>query len=223
MADDKADEDALLGPRGREREDESPDARFYVAPRMVAHIDDDAIREVTALHRTLLAPLSPGGRVLDLMSSRYSHLSADVPLAEVVGLGMNSDELAENSQLTSYVVHDLNTVPRLPFDDESFDAVLCTVSVQYLLHPVAVFRDVARVLRPGAPFAVAFSNRMFWEKAIRAWRERDDAGHIALVRAYFAAAGGYTEPEVVARPARHPGWLFGGGGDPVYAVIARRV
>lgn len=218
----ETDEDALLGPHGREREDESPDAGFYREPRMVAHIDDAAIGEVTALYRTLLAPLSPVGRVLDLMSSRYSHLPADVPLAEVVGLGMNADELAENPQLTSAVVHDLNAEQSLPFDDESFDAALCTVSVHYLLHPVAVFRDVARVLRSGAPFAVVFSNRMFWEKAIRAWRERDDAGHVALVRAYFAAAGSYTEPELVALPARHPGWLFGGGGDPVYALIGRR-
>ncbi|MGH2517779.1 MAG: SAM-dependent methyltransferase, partial [Ktedonobacterales bacterium] len=104
----------------------------------------------------------------------------------------------------------------------SFDAALCTVSVQYLLHPVAVFRDMARVLRPGAPYAVVFSNRMFWDKAIRAWRERDDQGHIALVRAYFARAGGFDAPALVARPAKHPGWLFVGGGDPIYAVIARR-
>ncbi|MGH2515496.1 MAG: hypothetical protein ACRDHP_07555, partial [Ktedonobacterales bacterium] len=108
-------EDNLLGSHGREREDEAPDARFYAAPRMVAHIDDAAIHEVTAIYRTLLAPLSPHGRVLDLMSSRYSHLPTDVTLAEIVGLGMNADELAENPQLTSWTVHDLNQEPSLPF------------------------------------------------------------------------------------------------------------
>jgi len=210
-----------LGGRQRAREDESPDSLFYTEPRMVAHIDATAIAQVTAIYRELLAPLSPHGRILDLMSSRYSHLPTDLPLAEVVGLGMNADELAENPQLTSSVVHDLNADPRLPFDDESFDAALNTVSVQYLTQPVAVFRDMARILKPGAPYAVVFSNRMFPTKAVLAWRMRDDQGHLALVRDYFAASGLYGEPEVIARPSK-PGIWFGGGSDPLYAVIARR-
>lgn len=214
--------DSVLGARGAERVDTLPDGAFYSQPRIVAHIDDEAIARVTALYRHLLAPLGPAARVLDLMSSRYSHLPTDLPLAEVVGLGMNSDELAENPQLTSNVVHDLNADPTLPFDDQSFDAALNTVSVQYLQRPVAVFREVARTLRPGAPYAVVFSNRMFPTKAVRAWRERDDDGHIALVSRYFAEAGQYSEPpEVVVSPGRRFAWPFGAG-DPIFAVIGRR-
>ncbi|MEO7003524.1 MAG: methyltransferase domain-containing protein [Ktedonobacterales bacterium] len=211
-----------LDRRARAREDESSDDLFYSEPRMVAHIDDAAIAQVTAIYRALLTPLAPQGRVLDLMSSRYSHLPTDLPLAEVVGLGMNADELAENPHLTSSVVHNLNIDPRLPFDDESFDAVLNTVSVQYLTQPLAVFRDLARILKPGAPYAVIFSNRMFPTKAVLAWRERDDQGHIALVRDYFAASGLYGEPEVIVHPGKQGFW-FGGGADPIYAVIARRL
>ncbi|HEV7128788.1 MAG TPA: methyltransferase domain-containing protein [Ktedonobacterales bacterium] len=214
-------EDQLLGPHGREREDESVDTRFYQEPRLVAHLDDAAIATVTALYRPLLAPLAGQGRVLDLMSSRYAHLPDDVPRGAVVGLGMNRAELDANPQLTERVVHDLNTDPHLPFADASFDVALNTVSVQYLSHPLAVFREVARVLRPGGAYAVVFSNRMFPTKAIRAWRERDDAGHIALVRAYFALAGGFAAPEVTSRPGT-PGFWFTPGGDPVYAVVARR-
>lgn len=211
-----------LSPHDRDRQDETPDAQFYADPRMVAHIDEQAIATVTALYRALLAPLAPTGRVLDLMSSRYSHLPTELALSEVVGLGMNADELAENPQLTSWTVHDLNQEPSLPFDDESFDAVINTVSVQYLLQPTAVFRDVARILRPGAPYVVVFSDRMFPTKAIRAWRERDDQGHIDLVTRYFVTCGAYDEPpEVIVRPGK-PGSWFAPPSDPVYAVVGRK-
>src|SRR5262249_24923970 len=151
----------LLGPHGAEREDETDDTLFYAEPRMVAHLDEWAIAETIEYYRVLLAPLPPSARVLDLMSSRFSHLPDDVPLGEVVGLGLNGEELAENRQLTRWVVHDLNRDPQLPFEDASFHAVANTVSVQYLTQPLAVFREVARVMQPRAPFAVVFSDRLF--------------------------------------------------------------
>ncbi|HEV8191219.1 MAG TPA: methyltransferase domain-containing protein [Ktedonobacterales bacterium] len=214
--------DELLGPHGHERSDDTPDAQVYETPRMVAHIDETAITETTAIYRQILAPIAPGGRVLDLMSSRYSHLPDDLPLAEVVGLGMNTDELAENPQLTSWVVHDLNVNPQLPFDDESFDAALNTVSVQYLQQPVAVFAAVARVLRPGAPHAVVFSHRCFPTKAIRAWLERNDEGHVALVSAYFEATALFEPVEVIRHPGHPARWPWESSSDPLYAVIGRR-
>ena len=63
-------------------------------------------------------------------------------------------ELAANPQAQARVVHDLNADPQLPFADASFDAAVCCVSVDYLMRPVEVFRDVARVLRPGRAFRV---------------------------------------------------------------------
>ena len=144
----------IFDPRYFRREDETPDAEFYAEPRMTVHIDDDAIAAVTQVYRDLLPA---GGEVLDLMSSWRSHLPADVPFARVVGLGMNAAEMAENPQLDEFVVHDLNADPRLPFPDASFDGCCITVSVQYLLQPVEVFREVNRVLRPGAPFVLTYS------------------------------------------------------------------
>jgi ubiquinone/menaquinone biosynthesis C-methylase UbiE len=63
------------------------------------------------------------------------------------------------------------------------------VSIQYLQQPVAVLREVARVLRPGAPVVISFSNRCFWTKAVAIWRALDDEGHARLVEHYLRHAG----------------------------------
>jgi SAM-dependent methyltransferase len=193
------------------RADESPDGAFYAAPRFVTHIDGQAVAAVTALYREYLPA---GGAVLDCMSSWVSHLPDEVPYGRVAGLGMNAEELAANRRLTEWRVQDLNADPRLAYGSAEFDAAVCCVSVQYLTRPEAVFREAARVLRPGAPFVVTFSNRCFPTKAVAAWQALDDAGHARLVAAYFAAAGGFEPAEVRAhRPRR---------GDPLWGVIARR-
>jgi SAM-dependent methyltransferase len=193
------------------RRDEAPDSAFYAAPRFVTHIDEGAVAAVTALYRELLPP---GGDVLDLMSSWVSHLPDDVAYGRVAGLGMNADELAGNPRLTEWRVQDLNASPRLPYGDAEFDGAGCCVSVQYLVRPVEVFRELARVLRPGAPFVVTFSNRCFPTKAVAAWQALDDPGHAALVAEYARLAGGFEPAEVRAHTPRR--------GDPLYGVVAWR-
>ena len=150
--------DGLLPPAAYARDDESPDDGFYVAPRRVVHIDEGAI---SALGRLYAEVLPVGGRLLDLMSSWRSHLPEGLVSREVVGLGLNAEEMADNPRLTSSIVHDVNRDPRLPFGNEEFDGAMCVVSIQYVTHPLLVFREVRRVLRPGAPFVVSFSNRCF--------------------------------------------------------------
>jgi SAM-dependent methyltransferase len=189
------------------RGDEADDAEFYAYPRYVTHIDDGAIGAVGALYEELQVR----GSVLDLMSSWVSHFQV-APDALTV-LGMNADELAANPQARSWVVHDLNADPSLPFDDDTFDHATCCVSVDYLTRPVDVFRDVARVVRPGGLFVCTFSNRLFPTKAIRGWLHSDSASHRQIVADYFAAAGGYDE--AITRQCATPP-----GGDPLYAVWA---
>ncbi len=186
------------------------DARFYAPPRLVTHIDDDAIAAVGALYDEL----GLAGDVLDLMGSWISHFRT--PPASLTVLGMNDSELAANAAATATVRHDLNADPTLGFPDASFDAVTCCVSVDYLVRPLEVFAEVARVLRPGGLFVTTFSNRCFPTKAIRGWLATDDAGHVAIVERYFALAGGFEAPTSQRRdPAPHRG-------DPLFAVWARR-
>ena len=170
------------------REDESEDSLFYGEPRLVVHIDEDAI---AAIRGYFVGALPPGGVILDLMSSWRSHLPEGLPLRKVVGLGLNATEMSENPQLDEWVVHDLNADPVLPFDDGSFDAVVVTVSIQYLVRPLEVFGEVSRVLRVGASFHVIYSNRMFPTKAVSAWQALDDEGRGRLVASYFTNSGGW--------------------------------
>jgi SAM-dependent methyltransferase len=189
------------------RADETNDAEFYAFPRYVTHIDDGAIDAVGALY----AELGVRGDVLDLMGSWVSHFRL-TPDALTV-LGMNADELAANRQARSWVVHDLNADPSLPFDDDAFDHATCCVSVDYLTRPVEVFRDVARVVRAGGVFACTFSNRLFPTKAIRGWLASESTAHRQIVAGYFAAAGRY-ELSSTRECATPP------GSDPLYAVWA---
>ncbi|WP_285590315.1 class I SAM-dependent methyltransferase [Actinomycetospora sp. NBRC 106378] len=199
----------LTFPRGFfDRSDPRDDAVFYGPPRLVQHIDDAAVAAVSAYYDEV----GVDGDVLDLMSSWVSHLST--PPRHLTVLGMNHAELRANTWAHERVVHDLNTDPTLPFADASFDTVVSTVSVDYLTRPVEVFREVARVLRPGGPFAITFSNRCFPTKAVRGWLSTDDAGHVRIVRDYFAASGAFAEPVDQQRPS---------AGDPVFAVCATRL
>ena len=194
-----------------DRADGGPDAAFYSVPRFVNHIDDAAIAAVGALYEAL----GIRGDVLDLMGSWVSHFR--VAPARLTVLGMNEAELAANPAATARIVHDLNADPVLPFEDGAFDAVVCCVSVDYLLHPVEVFRDVRRVLRPRGPFVCTFSNRVFPTKAIRGWLAASDQGRAEIVAAYFQASGGWDEPTIERRTPR------GHRGDPLFAVWAHRL
>jgi SAM-dependent methyltransferase len=199
-------------PRGFfDRADESDDAGFYAAARLVLHIDDATVAALTAAYRELLGP---GADVLDLMSSWVSHLPAELELGRVAGLGMNEEELARNPRLTDHVVHDLNRDPELPYADASFDAVLNAVSIQYLTRPAEVLRSAARVLRPGGLHVVSLSHRCFPTKAIRAWHVLPPRERLDVVRTYFLIAGGYEEPDVLDHSPE--------GADPLWLVVARR-
>ena len=180
-------EDALGLPRGAfTKLDPEDDAVFYEPPRLVCHIDDGAIAALTGFYRTILPS---GGVLLDLMSSWVSHLPPEIGYTEVIGHGMNATELAANPRLSRWFVQDLNRDTNLPLDAASIDAAMICVSIQYLHQPVAVLREVARVLRPGRPLVISFSNRCFWTKAVAIWRELDDEGHAHLVERYLGHAG----------------------------------
>lgn len=203
-----------LPPQAFARIDETDDHLFYAEPRIVTHIDDNAI---AAIKEFFDQTLPKNAAILDLMSSAFSHLPEGFPTQRMVGLGLNAVELQANPVLDEYVIHDLNANPTLPFDDGEFAAVIMTVSMQYLTKPVEVFREVHRILQPDGPFIVIFSNRLFPTKAVYIWRVTSDVEHAELVQHYFYSAGGYTASPFLDCTPRTDEYT-----DPVYIVMANK-
>ena len=193
--------DAVVGP--------GADPAFAHEP--FNRIDSAAIAAVTDLYREVLPP---GGAILDVMSGWVSHLPPEAPYRRVVGIGIERRALAENPFLDEWRLQDLNSNPILPFATAEFDGATICTAVQYLARPAEVFREIARVLRPGAPLIVTFSNRCLATKAIACWCLHDETGQLCLVAQHFAAAGNWADIRCLDRTPP-------GGGKPLYAVIGR--
>jgi SAM-dependent methyltransferase len=201
-----------LPPEAFAKEDAASDRIFYAQPRFVTHIDERAIAAVTSLYREIFPA---GGTILDLMGSWISHLPPEIAYTHVIGHGMNAEELAANPRYTRRFVQNLNEDPHLPLDDAALDGAAICVSVQYLQQPVAVMREVARVLKPGAALAITFSNRCFPTKAVAIWLNLAMGQHQRLVSYYMERAG---FPAVEARTLIPDGL----DQDPLWAVIGRK-
>ena len=136
---------------------------------------------------------------------------------------LNKKELENNEQLSGYIVHDLNKYPFLPFKDKEFDAVICSVSIEYVTAPLQVFHDIARILKPGGYFIVTFSNRWFPQKVIKIWTELHEFERIGLVLEYFMQTGKFTNLETFSmrglpRPQNDKYYTKLRNSDPVFAV-----
>jgi len=166
-----------------------------------------------------------------MCSSWISHLPPEVEYSEVVGHGLNAEELGKNKRLSRFFVKNLNVDPSFAAEDKTYDAVVCCVSVQYLQRPEEVFAEVYRVLKPGGVFIVSFSNRMFYEKAIAAWRDGSGFSRAQLVKQYFQCVSGFTQAEVITEVGVTPDdslmgklkkFMKRSSSDPFYAVIGYR-
>ena len=213
----------LLTSTQRQKLDGGNDRDFYDTPRFVTHVDAGFIDRLTSLYRDRLAPNT---RIFDMMSSWVSHLPDELEFEYVQGHGLNEQELAKNPKFDNYFVQNLNQDLKIPLADESFDAVLNTVSVQYLQYPEAIFAEIYRILKPNGIAIFSFSNRMFYNKAIAAWRDASDLDRVELVKGYFQSGSGFSTPEAIVHVSQVPDFLrlVGiSGSDPFYAVTARKI
>ena len=205
------------------RHDEEPDSKFYSAPRLVGHIDTQAGSLLQDIYR---GSLQKNDRVLDLMSSVQSHLPGNYNLS-VTGVGINRMELRKNPILDDHLVHDLNETPFLPFSSNAFDAVVCSLSIEYLTRPREVISEISRVLVPGGKVMLSFSNRWFPPKVTQLWLELHDFERMGLLLDYLLENNTFTELSTISarnwpRPAddRHAGAIA--VSDPVFVVAGTK-
>ncbi len=207
-----------------DRIDETTDSNFYQQERKVHHLDANARQSIAELYGKLI---SNGGKVLDLMASWESHLPQSLNDIQLSGQGMNEAELKANPQLGDYCLHDLNQNPVMPYENESFDAVICTASVEYLIQPLKVFAEIRRILRPGGQCIMTFSNRWFPTKSIALWAEMHEFERVGLVVEYFRQSGWVGKINTLSsrglhRPVDDPHYAKTQISDPVYAVWSQK-
>ncbi len=216
----------IFNPHSFERDDETDDQEFYKFLRMIDHLDSIALETVTEVIKNLIIEDRPV--ILDLMAGWNSHISLRVNPLKLVELGLYEEELNANKTLGEYIIHDINKDPTLPFNSNSFDVVLNTLSVQYITRPLELFKEVGRMLKPKGLFLVIFSNRMFYPKAVRPWKESSEEERIILVDEYFKASGLFEATQVFVsrfkpRPKDDKYAALCRYSDPVYAFYAQRL
>ena len=205
-----------------QRNDEEEDIHFYSKARMVHHLDSKARHIIGS---TYSQAISKDSHVLDLMASWDSHLPAGHDISLHL-LGLNQEELAANPSAASYIVQDLNQKTVLPYGSATFDTLICTASIEYLVEPQKVINETARILRSGGRSLIAFSNRCFPTKAIKLWAELHDYEKIGFVIDLLERTGEFTDISTLSvrgypRPEDDPHQeIF--HSDPVYLVSARK-
>lgn len=202
------------------RENEDEDTSFYTTPRMVHHLDSTAREQVRKFYTRIL---TPGARILDLMGSHDSHLSQEFRDSEITGLGLNEAELAANDMLKRRVIQNLNKLSVLPFDDNYFDTVICTVSIEYLTQPYEILTQVARVLRPGGTCVITVSDRWFPGKQIAPWGHLHSFERQGMVLGFLLRGDQYEDLHTeslrgLPRPAHDKHYQVTQLSDPLFFV-----
>jgi len=202
------------------RADQIDDSSFYTVPKLVYHIDEPAVAALTQYYRKNIPAKSD---ILDICSSWVSHYPMEFPktMGKICATGMNGLELGFNDQLTGgFQAKDLNVEAKLPYADKSFDVVTCVVSIDYLIYPIEVMKEIHRVLRPGGKVIVSQSNRCFPSKAIAMWLKMNDRQHLELINGYFQYAGGFKPRKAFDVTANDPTSYLPGRSDPMFIVEA---
>src|SRR3954468_2896791 len=106
---------------------------------------------VEALERTLPNVPGPVRDVLDVYCGTRPY--DDLLPAGSKAIGMDLTDFAG--------VADVVSSEFLPFEDESFDLVMCTEAFYYVKDPSEAVREIARVLRPGGSVVITVS--LPWE------------------------------------------------------------
>lgn len=213
----------LDNPNSFKREDETDDTLFYKEPRITTHIDTKCHENLVELYSRIMPHK---GKILDLMSSYQSHFPQNREY-QIIGVGINEDEMKRNNQLNEYITCDLNSKPKLPFENEAFDAVVCDLSIDYVIRPLELISEIRRILKSNGILTFSFSNRYFPPKVIRLWVELHEFERMGYVLELLLRTGGFKDFTTYSyRGFKRPyddkysgSTLFS---DPLYVVYAKK-
>lgn len=118
--------------------------------REVARLEKQA--DFTSSFTFSTLDLQPGQRVLDLatgVGAMGSRLLRACPGLRLVGVDLSATQLAAARKNHPQLCVLRGDATRLPFPDATFERVHCSWLLEHVPSPVAVLKEVRRVLRPG--------------------------------------------------------------------------
>ena len=179
----------------RQKIDESNDEDFYSSPKFVYHLDANFRTYLSSVYKN---EIKDNSTVVDLMSSWDSYLPLEGKYKQVIGHGLNKDELEKNKILDSFWNQNFNLNQKIPLDSSSIDYCLMVAAFQYLQYPEALIRDIARILSNEGKIIISFSNRAFWHKAPNIWTTSTEEERLKYVRKVLIS-NGFEEPRIIRK------------------------
>ncbi len=209
----------VLNTYQRQKIDENNDEDFYSDPKFVYHLDANFRKYLTSIYKN---EIKNNSTVLDLMSSWDSYLPKEKNYKEIIGHGLNKDELKKNTILSSFWVQNFNLDQTIPLDSRSFDYCLMVAAWQYLQYPEALTREISRILSDEGKILVSFSNRAFWHKAPNIWTTSTEEERLKYVRKVLIS-NGFKEPRIIKKFNEQSfNFLPFLKNDPFYCLIATK-
>jgi len=208
-----------LSTNDRKKIDIADDQIFYQKPRYVHHLSESFRTRLTKLY---IDYLDYDHVILDLMSSWVSHLPSNIRYKNVIGHGMNEDELCSNKKLDEYWVQNLNKTQNMPIKDSTVDVGLIVAGWQYLQYPEKVSLELSRIIKSDSLLIISFTNRAFWTKAPNIWTYSSEEQRIEYVKSVLITNGWRIEK--IFNEKTKEDKLFGfysAESDPFFSVIAK--
>jgi 2-polyprenyl-3-methyl-5-hydroxy-6-metoxy-1,4-benzoquinol methylase len=151
-----------------------------------------------------------GARILDAGCGEgyLSRFFADRG-AKVTGIDFSTEliEAARNHKLTAElpVSFDVGSVDALPYDESTFDLVLCNHVMNDLQDPQLAISEFARVLRPDGRVVIMMLHPCFYNKHA----ERSDQKNNLIASTYFQQrpVSQHFEVDGLTSPAANTAWL----------------
>ena len=209
----------ILNSNQRTKLDESNDLDFYASPKFVYHLDSNFRKELTNIYNE---EFYDDSTILDLMSSWDSYLPTTKKYKNVLGHGLNKEELERNQYFDKYWIQNFNEDQNIPLENESIDFCLMVAAWQYLQYPENISMEISRILKNNGKLIIAFSNRAFWTKAPKIWTNSDEKQRVNYVRNVLVS-NGFNDPKIIKKFVSNNLKIFPFlNHDPFYCLIAKK-